>query len=91
PLCDTPPRVVGNVSINLPGQLTVHLDAFYFNGGTTPYVSRLTVREDFVSTPEPAGILLVALGLAAVSAVLLRRKFRPICDMAVSNSNSSVS
>ncbi|MBV9227124.1 MAG: PEP-CTERM sorting domain-containing protein [Acidobacteriaceae bacterium] len=86
--CTNSSPVIGNVSINLPGQVAVHLDAFYFNG-TIDFI-RVT-EKDFVSTPEPASILLLALGLVAVSAIVLRRKFRPICDMAVSNSNSSVS
>ena len=74
--CTSSSPVVGNTSINLPGQVTVNLSAFYVDIGTTPYVEFLTGAAGFASTPEPTSFLLMTLGLAATSAVILRRKSR---------------
>jgi hypothetical protein len=66
PFCTAGPSL-GNVAINSPGTLDIAIDVVSF-----PNIAEVT--ESFTTTPEPASLLLVALGVALPIAIKLRRK-----------------
>ena len=66
--CGGPP-IIGNVSIDLPGQLSVSV------GFIAPGIGRIT--ESFTSAPEPTSLVPVALGIALTIRLTLRRKHSP--------------
>ena len=68
PFC-FPPPAVGNVSIDLPGYLSVGVEVI------EPGIGRITESFTSTSTPEPASLIPVALGIALTIGLILRRKY----------------